>query len=180
VNSVAMSPASLRNLAGSSGPVLRPASNLMLRPLRVEDITDRYIEGINRPEISRFLISAANGRLTGDQIRAFVRSDWESSNAILFGVFISDVHCGNVRIYDVTAQRAYIGAAIFDTAARGHGYGSASISAVAAYAISGLGIERIIAAIDHSNIVSQKAFSGAGFRCVEADPAAEGSIWHYP
>jgi RimJ/RimL family protein N-acetyltransferase len=175
-----MSTASLKNLAETSEPVLRPATNLLLRPLRVEDITDRYIEGINRPEVSRFLISSANGRLTPDQIRAFVRSDWQSRNAILFGVFVANAHCGNVRIYDITTRRAHIGAAIFDSAARGHGYGGASISAVAAYAISVLGIERVIAAIDHSNIASQKAFSGAGFRCVEADPAAEGSIWHFP
>jgi len=159
---------------------LRPRSDLLLRPLRPEEVTDRYVAGINDPAVSRFLVSARSGRLTRESIVAFVQRDWQACDAVLFGVWVKGAHCGNVRLHAVTAQTAQIGIAIFDTAVQGRGVGAAVLAAVAHHAVDNLRIARIIAGIDRNNVASRKAFAAVGFRCVADDPAAEGSIWHYP
>jgi RimJ/RimL family protein N-acetyltransferase len=153
---------------------------MMLRPLRVEDVTDRYVAGINDPAVSRFLISATNGKMTRESICARVQADWTDPNAILFGIFVADVHCGNIRVHEITREQSQIGVAVFDVGKQRRGYGAIAIAAAADYVVNGLGSRRVVAGIDHRNEVSKKAFSRAGFRCVENDPCAEGSLWHYP
>jgi RimJ/RimL family protein N-acetyltransferase len=148
--------------------------------LNADDVTHRYVEGINDPAVRRFLISAKRGNQTIESVRSMVLDDWNAPDAILFGIFVDGVHCGNVRLHGITLETAQIGAAVFDTAMQQHGYGSAAIAAVARYAVEGLGARRVIAGIDHRNDASRRAFGRAGFHCVANDPEAEGSIWYYP
>jgi RimJ/RimL family protein N-acetyltransferase len=172
-------PKEIPNLSGWTMEI-QPLPDLTLRPLRSDEVSDRYVDGINNPIVSRFLISAIQGKITKRDIQDFVGGDWEACDAVLFGIFVAGVHCGNVRLYAVTADVAQIGIVIFDVEAQGRGVGSAALAAAAQYAIDGLGTGRVVAGINHANIASKKAFAAAGFRCVEDNPAAEGSLWHYP
>jgi RimJ/RimL family protein N-acetyltransferase len=168
------------NLSRRLGVILAPAPNVHLRVLRVQDISDRYVEGMNNPAVKSFLESAKTGKLTREGIRTMVLDTWNDSAAMLFGIFIDGDHCGNVRIYDVTSARAYIGVAMFDIGRQRRGYGTLAIAAVARYAVEDVGTSYVIAGIHRRNQASQKAFAKAGFRCVKDDPADENLFWHYP
>jgi hypothetical protein len=88
------------DLSERAEPVLMIAPDIYLRPLAAREVTARYINGINDPQINRLRVSAQNGP------------------------------CGNIRAHDVTKHRACIGIAIFDSKMHGKGIGCAAISAL--------------------------------------------------
>jgi RimJ/RimL family protein N-acetyltransferase len=167
------------NLACQAGPAIRLDQEIELRPLAEADVTQRYVDGINDPRVSKFLISALSGPQTIDDVRAMVVANWNASNAILFGIFCAGLHCGNVRLYDISVRSAFIGAAVFEPKAQGRGVGSRSISGAVGYATEVLNIGEIVAGIDEGNIPSQVAFSRAGFVKVTPSPDGKGALWKY-
>jgi len=136
----------------------------ILRPLQKKDITQEYIDGINAPEIRKFL-SAPNAELqTFETVRLFVEQNNSAKDAILFGLFVNKIHCGNVRLHEITTEKAYIGIALFLKKVWRQNWGSTAISASVQYANQVLHIKQILAGIDDNNIASKKSFAKAGFR----------------
>jgi RimJ/RimL family protein N-acetyltransferase len=167
------------SLAGQAGPVIRVDEEIELRPLAEADVTQRYVDGINDSQVSKYLISALNGPQTIDDVQAMVVANWKAADAILFGIFCAGLHCGNVRLYDISAQCAFIGAAVFEPKAQGRRVGGRSISGVVGYATEVLNIREIVAGIDEGNIASQIAFSQVGFVKMGPSPDGKGSLWKY-
>jgi [ribosomal protein S5]-alanine N-acetyltransferase len=167
------------DLSYRAGPVIIIDGDMQLRPLAEAEVTQRYVDRINDPDVSRYLVSARSGPQTIDDVRAMVAANWEATNAILFGMFSHGMHCGNIRLHDVTLDRAFIGIAVFEPGMQRRGIGSRAIRAVVDYAFSELSIKEIVAGIDESNSTSQKAFSRAGFVKLSHSPDGKGSLWHY-
>ncbi|MDH5771520.1 MAG: GNAT family N-acetyltransferase [Rhodospirillaceae bacterium] len=137
--------------------------NAFLRPLVEGDVTQKYADGINRPEVAKFLVGKNKSRETVQTVTSFVKENRESGNSIIFGLFIDGNHCGNIRLHDIADKNAWMGIAIFGKNLTGKGWGSKAIKATANAVFKTIGIENIFAGIDPENIASIKAFQNAGF-----------------
>lgn len=147
-----------------------------LRPLLVADIHDGYVQGLNDPEVNRFLITPRLRRQTFETVKDFVEQNVQSQNAILFGIWVAGIngHCGTLRLYDLDSHKgcAQIGICIFNKNAWGRGVGSQAIRAVTKWAIEGeLQRHCIEAGAYVENHSSIKAFQGAGYEWVRDVPA---------
>lgn len=158
---------------------LRIAAEVLLRPLLVEDVTNAYVNGLNDDAVNRFLVSRQEGRYTLAGVRENVRMNFEAEDAILFGIFNRGVHCGNVRLHDISGRRAYIGIAIFDVRMQRKGIGENAIRCVSEYGISKLGLEIIYAGIDDRNIASMRAFMRAGYEEIPECTSDHGRRWKF-
>lgn len=82
--------------------------HLYLRPLTLDDASERYVAWLNDPEVNRY-----SGRLgqtfSISDVRQYISECAASDDRMLFGMFdaASDVHFGNVLLSDIdTADRS--------------------------------------------------------------------------
>lgn len=147
-----------------------------LRPLLVEDVHEGYVQGLNDPDVNRFLIGPRLHRQTYESVTDFVRQNLQMPDSILFGIWMknSEKHCGTIRLYDIDLNKksANIGICIFDKDAWGRGLGSKAIRAVTEWGMeSELKLHNIEAGAYIENQSSIKAFLAAGYRWVCDVPA---------
>ncbi len=62
-------------------------NNIYLRPLRIEDITDSYVNGLNEPEVNKYLVYVGQKIQTFKSVVEYVQSNMENPRNILFGIF---------------------------------------------------------------------------------------------
>lgn len=134
-----------------------------LRPVKESDVTQKYVKGLNDIEVNRFLVGPRSQEQTIDTVKDYVNKNWDNRNTILFGFFVDNELRGTVRIHDINNDTAYIGVAIFDKEMWGHGWGKKIIAVATEYAISKLGLDKLIAGIENENYASQKIFIAAGY-----------------
>ncbi|MEQ8505347.1 MAG: GNAT family N-acetyltransferase [Rhodospirillales bacterium] len=163
--------------------ILTIDDGLSLRPLMPDDVTQSYVDGLNRREVNAFLQSPNATHQTDASVRDFVQNNLADPAAVLFGIFVDGRHWGNVRLHDIDGTTAWIGIAIFDPQRWGRGLGSRSIRRVAEYGIESLGLDMVWAGIDLTNVKSIAAFERAGFKHTEkyaAGRPAGSSVWVFP
>lgn len=138
-----------------------------MRPLNLNDVHSGYVQGLNDPDVNRYLEVAKRSTQTLQSVIDFVKSNRDSSNGILWGVWQegSKFHCGTVRLHgvDIHHRVANIGVCLFDKAAWGKHIGSKAIAAVTGWALDHLKLRWIEAGAYEENSASQKAFLAAGY-----------------
>ena len=144
-----------------------------LRPLQAADVTTAYVDGLNDPEVHRYMEAPRKQRQTLEGVRAYVAANAADAQAILFGLYFGETLRGTVRLHDVDSGRgtATVGIALFDRRIWGQGLGSAALATVAHYAMAELGLTRLEAGIIAANGGSILAFEKAGFRRANDKPA---------
>src|SRR5262245_48130153 len=90
-------------------------NGVYLRPISEADVTREYVEGLNNPEVNRYL-AVRNRRQTHHTARAYVRANAADPGAILFGIYSGNVLNGTLRLHDMDRRnsQATIGIALFD------------------------------------------------------------------
>jgi RimJ/RimL family protein N-acetyltransferase len=170
-----------RALAPSAKPSIQllVEGGAVLRPLREQDVTDAYVDGLNDPKVSQTLVGPRRQPQTRESVRAYVAQNWRDERAVLFGIHIDGALRGTLRLYHIDdSGEAVMGIAIFDTAYWGRGWGSRCIRRVADYAIHELGLRRIVAASYRRNAGAIRSFAKAGFaRTPERDHADDYDLW---
>jgi len=158
---------------------LQVEGGAVLRPLREEDVTAAYVDGLNNPEVARNLVGPRLQRQSFETVRAYVRQNWLNPRSVLFGITIDGALRGTVRLYDLDdCDHAVMGIAIFDTVYWGRGWGSRCIRAVAEFATNELGLRRIVAGSYRRNAGAIRSFAKAGFaRTPERDYADDYDAW---
>lgn len=134
-----------------------------IRPLSPEDVTEAYADGLNDPEVNRFLMGPRGRLQTVETVRNFVADNAEATDAILFGLFIDGRLVGTSRLSQIDGATASQGVALFDRSCWGKGHATRLIHAVAEYALNILGLDIVTAGTDIRNVGSRKAFERAGF-----------------
>lgn len=150
------------------------SKRLQLRELVPDDVTRRYVDWLNDPEINRYL-EVRHFPQTMTSTLAFVQSMKEKDDDYLFGVFRDgDEHIGNIRLgpVDRLYRRAVIGLMIGDRAAHGQGYGSEAINTVCLWAFHELRLHKLEAGCYAANVGSLRAFEKVGFK-------VEGRLRHH-
>jgi pseudaminic acid synthase len=165
----------VKGFRGADMPCLELDRNSFLRPISEGDVTVEYVEGLNRPEVNRFLVAPRRKKQTRESVGEYARVNWEANDAILFGLFVEDKLRGTLRLHDITSESAFIGIVLFEQAI--WGWGSLMISAVTNFAMNDLGLKFVRAGIEWENIASQKAFAKAGFHALLELDSDTGQIW---
>ena len=89
------------------------SKNLLLKKLKIIDVTEFYVEWLNNPNTNRFL-EVRHYKHTINSVRKFVLEMQNSKNDYLFGIFLRNkTHIGNIKIGPIlrlhrTAQIGYI------------------------------------------------------------------------
>lgn len=151
------------DLRQGAGPRLELENGAFLRPLTVADVTDAYVDGLNDPEVHRFLTGPHRERQTRATVETFVTACLRASDGILFGLFVDGDLRGTVRLHGITEAGAWLGLAIFDKRLWGQKFGRHCIVAVTEYALGQLKLARVEAGIEDGNEASATAFRKAGF-----------------
>lgn len=132
------------------------------------DVHPGYVEGLNDPEVNRYLVGVKCRKQTAQSVSDFVAADARTTDAILFGIWQteSQLHVGTVRIHSIDRQHgtANIGVCLFNKAAWGQGLGAKAIRAATGWAFEALKLRWIEAGAYAENVSSQRAFSAAGYR----------------
>jgi len=73
---------------------------------------------------------------------------------------------GQIMLHDIDApqREAMVGYHIFQLAQRGHGYGTAALTALCSYAFGTLGLMRLVAITSLDNVASRRLAAKCAFR----------------
>lgn len=141
---------------------------IYLRPLCVEDITEEYINGLNDPEVNKFLVNVRQSHQTRNSVEMYVSSNMENANNILFGIFIKGntrplvgtVHVSGIDFFNYFA---HIGICLFAKRAWRKGYALQALKKVKDYLFSSLDLHYLEAGVYAENTSGIKLFTSAGF-----------------
>ncbi len=144
-------------------------NSIYLRPLFVEDITDDYVNGLNDPEVNRYLVDVRRIVQTQGLVEKYVRSNLENPSAILFGIFIKNdskrmvgtIHVSGLDFFHFTAS---IGICLFAKQFWKKGYAQQAIKLVKDYLFGVLGLHYLEAGVYTKNTNSINFFARAGFK----------------
>lgn len=138
-----------------------------LRLLNPDHVHQGYIDGLNDPDINKYLVGVKCFTQTTKSVIYYVQCNIESPRSILWGIWQqgSKLHCGTVRLHGIDTCHgiAHIGICLFDKASWGNRIGSRAINAVTNWAHDYLKLRWIEAGVYAENLSSQKAFLDAGY-----------------
>lgn len=141
-----------------------------LRPLNPDDVHPEYVEGLNDPEVNRYLDVVKRSTQTMQSVIDFVKDNRDSPNSILWGIWQegSGHHCGTVRLHGIDTHHgtALIGVCVFDKSSWGKRIGNKAIATVTGWALEHLKLRWIEAGVYEENIPSQKSFLAAGYEWI--------------
>jgi len=140
---------------------------LIIRGLKPEDITNRYIEGLNDKNVNYYLTEVKRNKQTLESVNAFVVQNQESRNHLLFGLFIkeSKYFFGTIRLSNISYYHCYVGLGIciFSRNHLDKGYATEAILEVKQFVFDDMGLHYIEAGVYRDNIASVKLFEKCGF-----------------
>jgi len=142
--------------------------SVYLRPLCVEDITDEYVDGLNDPEVNKYLLTVRQHHQTRESVEIYINSNSESTNSILFGLFLIEdpkpfvgtLHVSGIDFYHYFAG---IGICLFAKRAWGKGYALQSIMMTKEYLFESLGLHYLYAGVFTKNRKAVTLFKNGGF-----------------
>jgi [ribosomal protein S5]-alanine N-acetyltransferase len=141
---------------------------LLLRCLRIDDVTDDYVNWLNDPDVNKYL-SCANSRQTLNACRDYVQSFQGSNDKALVGIFLKDngLHIGNITLLppiDWSNKVGTIGISIGRKEYWSKGFARESLLVLVAYCFESLKLHRLQSGVHASNTRSLKLFITCGFK----------------
>lgn len=113
--------------------------NIFLKRLVPDEISPRYADWMNDPEVVRYLESRYS-TYTLDSVREYVRQVNESPADFLYGIFLEETgqHIGNIKISDVNPihKFANVGLLLGEKSCWGRGFGALAIRLATGIAFS--------------------------------------------
>lgn len=140
--------------------------NLILTTLKVEDVTQDYVNWLNDSEINRFL-DIDSGQ-TVQSCLSYVKSFEGRREAALIGIFYKEngLHIGNMTLspIDWRNKYAWIGISLGRKEYRGRGLAKEALVALTKYCFEELGFHGLRAGVGTNNKKSISLFSECGFK----------------
>lgn len=142
------------------------SGRLYLRKLTVDDVTRRYADWLNDPDVNRFL-ETRHSVQSIESCRRFVEEANQDPNSHLFGIFLAEnnVHIGNAKIgfVDQRYKTGQMSLFIGEKTCWGKGYAQEVIKLLTKIGFYDLGLERIEAGCYEKNMASLRAFLMVGY-----------------
>lgn len=138
--------------------------NIEIKELLPKQVTSEYVSWLKDPEITKYSDLQYLDINIEKQVD-YVKSMNMSENNILFGIFFSKKHIGNVLLKSINLNhhRAEISYLIGCRSLWGKGIASYAISFVCEYAKSEIKLHRLFAGVAQHNKASQKTLLKNGF-----------------
>jgi RimJ/RimL family protein N-acetyltransferase len=147
-----------------------PIDGGFLRSLVEADVHQGYVDGLNDPQVNRYLDGVKASVQTVRSVGDFVIADRLSAGSVLWGIWTHDntQHVGTVRLHGIERRHgtAHIGICLFDRRYWGRGLGSMAIKAATQWALDVLDLRWIEAGAYEANVASQRSFLTAGYAWV--------------
>ena len=139
---------------------------IYLRPVVVDDVTDRYCAWLNDPEVNQYLETRFESQ-TRERVLDYVRAQTGAPDALLLAIVrkADELHLGNLRIGSIDRRHktATIALVIGEKAAWGQGAGTEAIQLATRHAFVALDLVKLTARCYASNVGSIRAFERAGW-----------------
>jgi ribosomal-protein-alanine N-acetyltransferase len=162
-------------------PEFKLGEDAILRCLKLKDVTEAYVNGLNDPVVNRYMEIGKGKKQTIDMVCDYVLDQEKRNDAFLFGLFIGGKLRGTCRIHNISPKDADIGIALFDRSIWGHGWATRIVSVVSEYTFQKYSCRQLKAGIASANIASKKVFENAGFSLAKVfekmDPRYPGELW---
>jgi len=140
-------------------------NNLHLRSLTLDDCKEQYVYWLNDIEVNKYLETRFTFQNI-EMIKSFVAAVNESKDSYLFGIFINEVHIGNIKIGPIHPIYKFADISYFigDKDCWGKGYTTLAIKLITEFGFNTIGLNRIQAGVHGSNIGSQKVLEKCGYK----------------
>ena len=137
---------------------------IFLRVLRLNDVSDSYVEWLNDYEVTKFTEQKYFIH-TVESIKTFVRQKDNSEGDLLFGIFFDGTHIGNIKLGPIRFEHmsAKVSYFIGEKKFWGKGIASKCVETVVHFAVNELGLKKINAVYYENNIGSAKVLEKCGF-----------------
>jgi RimJ/RimL family protein N-acetyltransferase len=137
-----------------------------LRELRVEDVTDRYLQWFGDDETGKYIATAARTTALSD-LRQYVLERVDREDVLFLGIFdrASGVHVGNIKYEPVDGEQGYaiMGILIGDPSYRGRGVAAEVLNASARWLQRHRHIECIALAVSRDHGAAIRVYQSVGF-----------------
>ena len=140
-------------------------SNLVLRNIDPDDVSENYVSWLNNPSINRFL-EVRNSLVTLSTQKSFLEEVNQSKDSCLFGIFtMNGTLIGTTKVGPINATHriAPLGILIGNSEYHGRGFGSESVNAVCSLFKENQLLRKINAGVMSANIASIRTFEKSGF-----------------
>ncbi len=140
---------------------------IYLRPVTLEDVTDRYRSWLNDPEVNRFLETRFYPQELED-IRRFVSTLGGKSDEPFFAICLNESgrHIGNIKLGPINPHHrsADVSLLIGEKDCWGRGYATEAIALISNHAIEDLHLNKLKAGCYALNEGSARAFEKCGWQ----------------
>lgn len=142
------------------------SDRLIFRTLGKEDVSERYINWLNDPEVNRYLETRFSHQCR-ESCENFVSDMASDADSYLFGIYdkLTIEHIGNIKLGFINPyhQSAQISLFIGEKSCWGKGYATEAIRCITRWAFDDLNLERLEAGCYESNLGSLSAFLKVGY-----------------
>src|SRR5215210_1689707 len=126
-------------------------SRFLLRPLTVDDATERYLQWLHEPETRRYILSASTSQTLAD-LRAYIEERQRRADVLFLGIFLRhpEEHVGNIKYepIDTATASAEMGILVGDPKWRSQGVAAEVIAATARWLRLNRGVKRIFLGVE--------------------------------
>jgi RimJ/RimL family protein N-acetyltransferase len=145
----------------------------LLRPLSVDDVSERYLSWLDDVDAKRWIVAAAKTKRLSD-LRSYVAEKVQRIDVLFLGIFdrSNGVHIGNIKYDPIVPQlqAAVVGVLIGEPAYRGRGLFEEVFIPTANWLHKHRKINDIYLGVDTGNKVAMKAYQKTGFAAVHVTP----------
>lgn len=138
--------------------------NFYLKTLKADNVSKDYVKWLNDYEVSKYT-EQKYIKHNLKNVELYVTKMASSDSHLLFGIFVNQLHIGNVKLGPIKWEHksADISYFIGDKKYWGKGLATKSVKNVVKFAIEKLGIEKINAGYYEVNKSSEKVLKKCGF-----------------
>ena len=140
-------------------------TNVYLRKLDENDVSERYVGWLNDPETTRYM-ECRFTKWTLENLSAYVRQR-QNPSEYFFAICLKNDnrHIGSVKLGPITVNHltADIGLLIGDKSCWGKGFGTEAIRLATDFSFREIKLQKLIAGTYIDNIASIKAFEKCGY-----------------
>jgi len=141
--------------------------SIYLQKIRIEDVSSRYVDWLNDPEINQYLETRFKQQ-TFESVHDFVSNIIANDNEHLFTIKTSanNIHIGNIKVSGISPEHGvgHVSLFIGDKESWGKGYASQAINLISEYAFNTLKLRKLSAGAYKPNVASTKAFIKVGYQ----------------
>jgi ribosomal-protein-alanine N-acetyltransferase len=141
-------------------------SRTLIRPLSVDDVSERYLSWLNDADTKRWILAAAVTKQLSE-LKFYVAEKIRREDVLFLGIFDkhSGAHIGNIKFDPIVPQlhAAVMGVLIGEPTYRGTGLFEEVFLPTASWLQRHRKIENIYLGVDESNEMAIRAYEKSGF-----------------